>query len=172
MEVGHRRSRRGGAWELCKWGFGVYVNWTVRGANWYGPFVMLPLFMLWIYLTWSAILLGLHVAYMHQYYPLLKRQYFFTRMGRSAISDLRWVLPLGVLLYRQFKGGKDYAYDAAVVDAFPRAGSRNFSTGWRTRGWCMARGAAGIRWQSRRPRSRHGSCCRRCAARRRVRRNC
>jgi membrane protein len=92
-------------WEICKWGFGLYTQVALKGS-WYGSLALLPIFMLWIYLTWCAILIGLHVAYMHQFYPLLKRRYFFTRMGVTSLSDLRWVLSLGVLLYRRFKEGK------------------------------------------------------------------
>ncbi|MCL2639410.1 MAG: YihY family inner membrane protein [Phycisphaerales bacterium] len=94
------------AWETCKWAFSFYIHWSVQNPNWYGSLALLPLFMLWIYLTWCSILIGLHIAYMDQYYPLLKRRYHFIRMGRSALSDLRTVLPLGVLLYRRFKQGK------------------------------------------------------------------
>jgi membrane protein len=107
-------------WELCKWGFGMYVHWSVKGANWYGSLALLPLFMMWIYLTWCSILIGLHVSYMHQYYPLLRRRYFFTRMGRKALSDLRWVLPLGVLVYRRFREGKaTFVYDASELLMLP-----------------------------------------------------
>jgi membrane protein len=92
-------------WELCKWAFGVYVQVALRGS-WYGSLALLPIFMLWIYLTWCSILIGLHVAYMHQFYPLLKRRYFFTRAGATALSDMRWVLAVGVLLFKRFKEGK------------------------------------------------------------------
>jgi DNA-binding IscR family transcriptional regulator len=62
--------------------------------------------MLWIYLTWTMVLLGLHVAYVHQYYPMLKRQYFYLRRCAVPISDIRWIFSLGILLYRRFREGK------------------------------------------------------------------
>ncbi len=92
-------------WELGKWGFGLYVQHSVKGS-WYGSLGLIPLFMLWIYLTWTMVLLGLHVAYVHQYYGMLKRQYFYTRHCAVQISDIRWMYSLGVLLYRRFKEGK------------------------------------------------------------------
>jgi len=92
-------------WEICKWGFSLYVQKALR-ASWYGSLALIPFFMFWIYLVWSAILIGLHIAYMHQYWTLLKRRFFFTRMGATALSDLRWVLSLGILLHKRFKEGK------------------------------------------------------------------
>jgi len=108
------------AWETCKWAFSFYIHWSVKHPNWYGSLALLPLFMLWIYLIWCSILIGLHIAYLDQYYPLLKRRYHFTRMGRSALSDLRSVLPLGVLLYRRFKQGKSlHVSDASEALLIP-----------------------------------------------------
>ncbi len=92
-------------WEIGKWGFGLYVEHSVKGS-WYGSLGLIPLFMLWIYLTWTMVLLGLHVAYIHQYYPMLKRQFFYTRQCAVQISDIRWVFALGILLYRHFRQGK------------------------------------------------------------------
>jgi YihY family inner membrane protein len=92
-------------WEVGKWGFGLYVAHSVKGS-WYGSLGLIPLFMLWIYLTWTMVLLGLHVAYIHQYYPMLKRQFFYTRHCAVQISDIRWVFSLGILLYRRFREGK------------------------------------------------------------------
>jgi YihY family inner membrane protein len=103
------------AWELGKWGFGMYVR-HAAGHSWYGSLALLPLFMLWIYITWSVVLMGLEFTYVQQYWPLLKRQYFFSRCagGRGSLSDLRWVLSLGVLIYKQFKQGKTTEVDQAA----------------------------------------------------------
>jgi membrane protein len=101
-------------WEIGKWGFGLYVGVSVHRGSWYGSLALIPLFMLWIYLTWTFILLGLHVAYAHQYYPMLKRQYFYMRDRAVPISDIRWVLSLGILLYRRFRAGRTMEpHDAA-----------------------------------------------------------
>jgi uncharacterized BrkB/YihY/UPF0761 family membrane protein/DNA-binding IscR family transcriptional regulator len=96
------------AWEVGKWAFGLYVQRAVRNS-WYGSLALLPLFMFWIYITWSVVLIGLEVTYIQQYWPLLKRRFFFTRAGGAGatlVSDLRWVLSIGVLVYKQFKQGK------------------------------------------------------------------
>jgi membrane protein len=106
-------------WECSKWGFSVYVNHALK-TSWYGSLVLIPLFMLWIYLTWSAILLGLQVAYVHQFFHLLRRRFLFTHNGGSVLSDVRWVLALGVLLYQRFQAGKGlHPYEAAELLMVP-----------------------------------------------------
>ncbi len=121
-------------WELCKWGFSVYVKQALT-TSWYGSLVLIPLFMMWIYLTWSAILLGLQVAYMHQFFPLLKRRYFFTRLGASVISDVRWVLSIGILLHQRFLVGKGlHPHEAAEMLMLPNETTGQLLEGLETAG--------------------------------------
>lgn len=106
------------AWEIGKWGFGMYVQHAAKNS-WYGSLALVPLFMFWIYITWCVILMGLEFTYLQQYWPLLKRQFFFSRCssargGGGGLSDLRWVLSLGALIYNQFKQGKLTEVDHAA----------------------------------------------------------
>jgi membrane protein len=95
------------SWEIGKWAFGIYVQMVAKNSV-YGSLALLPLFMFWIYITWCLTLVGLKIAYVLQYWPLLKRQFFFTRAGRTTgMSDLRWVLSLGILLHARFRQGKE-----------------------------------------------------------------
>jgi len=50
-------------WELGKWGFGSYIQYSVGYARFYGSLALLPLFLLWVYVTWVIVLFGLQVAY-------------------------------------------------------------------------------------------------------------
>lgn len=54
-------------WEAAKWGFTQYLGFATGSdstyANVYGSIALIPLFMLWIFLTWLIILFGLQVAY-------------------------------------------------------------------------------------------------------------
>ncbi|MFI4882892.1 MAG: YhjD/YihY/BrkB family envelope integrity protein, partial [Phycisphaerales bacterium JB064] len=54
-------------WEAAKWGFTQYLGFATSStstyANLYGSLALIPLFMLWIFLTWLIILFGLQVAY-------------------------------------------------------------------------------------------------------------
>jgi len=54
-------------WEAAKWAFTQYLGFATSStstyANLYGSLALIPLFMLWIFLTWIIILFGLQVAY-------------------------------------------------------------------------------------------------------------
>lgn len=54
-------------WEAAKWGFTQYLGFATSStstyANLYGSIALIPLFMMWIFLTWLIILFGLQVAY-------------------------------------------------------------------------------------------------------------
>jgi len=55
-----------GAWELAKVGFAFY---TVRAGSYslvYGSLAALPLFMVWVYLTWVIVLTGAEISFIFQ----------------------------------------------------------------------------------------------------------
>jgi membrane protein len=92
--------------EIGKNVFGLYVRFTVGGNNWYGTLALIPLFMFWIYLMWTFTLMGLHIAYIHQFYPRLARQLTLKQHTRSVLADPHCVLALAVVLVRLFRQGK------------------------------------------------------------------
>lgn len=49
-------------WESGKWGFSAYVSYSTGYSRVYGALAILPLFFLWIYITWMIVLLGLQLA--------------------------------------------------------------------------------------------------------------
>lgn len=103
-------------WELGKYAFGLYVQYSVGTRNWYGSIALVPLFMFWIFLTWNFVLLGLQIAYVHQYYSALRRQRRFSEHSDFPLADLDWVLPLGVLLYRWFVRGRPLTAELAAEE--------------------------------------------------------
>ena len=50
-----------GLGELLSWGFGLYIR-TGTATGIYGAFSAVPLFLLWIYLSWYAVLFGAAIA--------------------------------------------------------------------------------------------------------------
>ncbi|MDX9910518.1 MAG: YihY/virulence factor BrkB family protein [Phycisphaerales bacterium] len=50
-------------WEAGKWGFTQYLSYSTNYARLYGSLALIPLFMLWIYVTWLIVLLGLQTAW-------------------------------------------------------------------------------------------------------------
>ena len=52
-------------WEAGKWGFTNYLIFSASSkyARLYGSIALIPLFLLWVYLTWLIVLFGLQVSY-------------------------------------------------------------------------------------------------------------
>ncbi len=50
-------------WLVAKWGFAVYVVKLVGGGNLYGALGLLPLFLIWVNLSWLIFLFGAQVAH-------------------------------------------------------------------------------------------------------------
>ncbi len=49
--------------ELAKIGFGAYVKTMPTYQNIYGAIAVVPLFLVWIYVSWVIVLLGSHLSY-------------------------------------------------------------------------------------------------------------
>lgn len=54
-------------WELGKWGF-KFVVLNSSAQTLYGALALVPLFLLWVYITWIIVLSGLQLAYMFQHF--------------------------------------------------------------------------------------------------------
>ena len=50
-------------WMLAKWGFTAYVGGIVARGSIYGVLGLIPLFLLWLHLSWMIILFGAEVAH-------------------------------------------------------------------------------------------------------------
>jgi membrane protein len=61
-------------WELAKQAFALYVSSSKGYANLYGALALLPMFLIWVYLTWIIVLFGLHVAHAMQVYRTATKQ--------------------------------------------------------------------------------------------------
>ena len=94
----------GTLWLITQWG---YVNFQYGVAKYnaiYGTMAALPIFMIWIYLSWLIALLGLQLCWAHQ-----NR----TRLGHLLRHDnvTRWqplqVLELLLVVYSRFQRGAD-----------------------------------------------------------------
>lgn len=83
--------------ELTKYGFNYYVQNLANYKLLYGSFLTLPIFLIWVDLSWLIILAGAEVAFTHQY---LDRLHLIHRQRESAMED-NCQLPdkLGIYLY-------------------------------------------------------------------------
>jgi len=61
-------------WEIAKSGYLTYIAYAVKYNLVYGSLAFIPIFMIWVYLTWVAILMGVEISYAHQNFVSLKGQ--------------------------------------------------------------------------------------------------
>lgn len=62
-------------WELSKKTFYLYVAQIGHVTNFYKSLATIPLFLIWVYLTWVLVLWGAELAYIFQNMKILKRIY-------------------------------------------------------------------------------------------------
>lgn len=86
--------------------FGFYVK-GAAAKTLYGALALLPLFLLWLWLTWLIILFGLELTYtLH----MMKGKRFKSREERlleeGTVIDPRWLIPLMGMVGERFDQGK------------------------------------------------------------------
>ena len=95
-------------WEASKWAFRLYVDHAVGYSALYGSLGLVPLFLLWMYLTWLVVLFGLEISYVLQ----TVRGSRFLRSGRYAdglrdtLIESHCVLGVAAALARAFEQGE------------------------------------------------------------------
>jgi len=60
-------------WELGKNLFANWIGESVRYSTIYGSLAVIPIFLIWLYITWIIVLLGLEIAFAHQHFAALIR---------------------------------------------------------------------------------------------------
>jgi membrane protein len=91
------------SWKLVGWVFGTFMAGSAQYHAVYSTFAILILFMVWLYLSWLIVLLGVQVTFFHQY-----PRYLFLRNGQARLSarlSERLGLLLMVLVGRRFFRG-------------------------------------------------------------------
>ncbi len=146
-------------WEAGKWGFTQYIRSSSSYSTIYGALAVLPLFMLWVYLTWVIVLLGLQLAHALQTYNIIKVQKLrigLLEMNENQgpkIVDPALVLPIAAAVARDFRAGKvversriasivglDDRTTADLLDRLAQVGVvHRVSRGEGDEGFCLAR---------------------------------
>ncbi|MEM7624490.1 MAG: YhjD/YihY/BrkB family envelope integrity protein [Planctomycetota bacterium] len=95
-------------WEASKWSFRLYVDRAVGYSALYGSLGLVPLFLLWIYLTWLVILFGLEISYVIQTVggSRFLRPHKTPDSARDALVESHCVLAVTVALGRAFDRGE------------------------------------------------------------------
>jgi membrane protein len=75
------------AWEVAKWGYATFVARSVRYSAIYGSVAAVPIFLLWLYLSWTILLFGARLAYVFQYASsFLSGVHPHSRTGREIVA--------------------------------------------------------------------------------------
>ena len=95
-------------WEASKWGFRLYVQRAVGYSALYGSLGLVPLFLLWLYVTWIVILFGLEISYISQ--TIKGTRFLRTRVATEkqseAIVDSSAVLAVAAAVGGAFDRGE------------------------------------------------------------------
>jgi len=89
-------------WMAAKWGFALYVKSLVAKGHLYGALGLVPLFLLWMYVSWLVFLLGAQLAHTA---ANLRAAQAMARARRSVPGP--WDLVAAVLaIARQYQAGR------------------------------------------------------------------
>ncbi len=92
-------------WEVGKNLFANSIGESVRYSTIYGSLAAIPIFLIWLYITWIIVLLGLEIAFTHQHFAALVRS---KAAGGGDDCDR---VPIGLQLYtliaQRYHQGKD-----------------------------------------------------------------
>ena len=61
----------GAVWEVAKWGYTIAVARIFRYQAIYGSLAAIPIFLLWLYVSWAILLFGARLSYLVQYASVL-----------------------------------------------------------------------------------------------------
>jgi membrane protein len=54
-------------WDLARRLFLLWITYVLRMSVVYGSLAVVPIFLIWLYVAWSVVLLALEIAYVHQH---------------------------------------------------------------------------------------------------------
>jgi membrane protein len=81
-------------WQLLQWGYVTFQIGVTRNNAIYGTMAALPVFMLWIYISWVIVLLGLEVTFAIQNFRTIRLEL----RGEKLSADGREAADLAILL--------------------------------------------------------------------------
>jgi membrane protein len=81
-------------WQLLQWGYVTFQVGVTRNNAIYGTMAALPVFMLWIYISWVIVLLGLEVTFAIQNFRTIRQEF----RGDKLSADGRESAALAILL--------------------------------------------------------------------------
>ncbi|MCB0281512.1 MAG: YihY/virulence factor BrkB family protein [Calditrichaeota bacterium] len=104
----------GTIYQLVQW---IYIEFQVGVARYdsiYGSFAAIPLFLIWLQLSWFIVLLGAELSYAHQNIPL----YLFEKKAASYSDFYKKVLLLNIVyvIIKNFEKGEPALSEKHIAD--------------------------------------------------------
>lgn len=93
-------------WELGKWGFGLYVKHAVGYSALYGSLGLIPLFLLWVYVSWLIVLFGIELTYTLQGMRGRQLKSLARREAQQILIDPWWLVSVMALVGERFSQGQ------------------------------------------------------------------
>lgn len=80
-------------WEVLSWAFTKFLVSTAQYSAIYSGFAAVPVFMIWLYFNWLIILMGVKIAFYHQFPAMLRM-----RQDRAVFSErFKYRLALAIM---------------------------------------------------------------------------
>jgi len=92
-------------WEVGKNLFANTVGVSVRYSTIYGSLAVIPIFLIWLYITWIIVLLGLEISFVHQHFAALVRSR--STGDRDDCDRVPTALQIYTMIARRFHQGKE-----------------------------------------------------------------
>lgn len=103
-------------WELAKNWFSGYAGQSVKYSVIYGSLALIPIFLIWLYITWIIVLIGLEVTYVHQNFKaLISHRRFKDLPGKE---QLNLVLRMFTFIATRFHRGDPPPTISDLADRF------------------------------------------------------
>ena len=90
-------------WEIARAIFVFWANYVIRMSVIYGSLAVIPIFLIWLYLAWTIVLLSLEVAYVHQHRG--KRSFAAPSGPNEPAQMIRCGLELYLYIAKEFATG-------------------------------------------------------------------
>ncbi len=103
-------------WEATKGLFADSIGQSVRISTLYGTLAAIPIFLIWLNITWIIVLVGLEIAFTHQHRRALQRESLWQRAGSS--DRLALALKIYAAVAAAFDRGDAPPTDDELADRF------------------------------------------------------
>ncbi len=103
-------------WEVWKFAFAYYFLKSKDYSLVYGSLALIPIFLIWVYVTWMIVLFGLSLA--HALHSMPRSRHRRRRLYEKTEEglDRRWVLPIMAAIGERFERGLAMDADELAVN--------------------------------------------------------